>query len=187
MELLPPLRLGWLNGWLPLAIFYLVFGFVLWIFPREVVKRLYELPAFAGRSKVLWILGRFTAILLIFGLLTFSPLQIGEPVFLVGMAIYAPGFFIIMWALITYRNTPLDQPVVNGLYRISRNPQALGLMMIILGDCLAIGSWLAVLLWAVMSAMYHLRIVGEERLCLEQYGESYRDYMARVPRYFLFF
>jgi protein-S-isoprenylcysteine O-methyltransferase Ste14 len=32
-----------------------------------------------------------------------------------------------------------------------------------------------------------MRIVAEEKACLQQYGESYRSYMQRVPRYLLFF
>jgi protein-S-isoprenylcysteine O-methyltransferase Ste14 len=33
----------------------------------------------------------------------------------------------------------------------------------------------------------HLGILAEEEVCIRQYGDSYRDYSARVPRYFLFF
>jgi protein-S-isoprenylcysteine O-methyltransferase Ste14 len=29
--------------------------------------------------------------------------------------------------------------------------------------------------------------VAEEEVCLQSYGEAYRAYMKRVPRYFLFF
>ena len=31
------------------------------------------------------------------------------------------------------------------------------------------------------------RILAEEEACLAQYGDSYRDYMRRVPRYLVFF
>lgn len=42
MELLPGLKLGWLDGWLPLVILYGAFGILLIVFPREVVSRLYD-------------------------------------------------------------------------------------------------------------------------------------------------
>jgi protein-S-isoprenylcysteine O-methyltransferase Ste14 len=32
-----------------------------------------------------------------------------------------------------------------------------------------------------------LGILAEERVCLAQYGETYRKYMERVPRYLLLF
>ena len=30
----------------------------------------------------------------------------------------------------------------------------------------------------------HLIIKGEERFCLEKYGEEYRRYMKKIPSYF---
>jgi protein-S-isoprenylcysteine O-methyltransferase Ste14 len=185
MSFFPQLQIGWLNGWLPLLVFYLLFGAFLLSSPRPVVRRLYDLPWFSGRLRVLWFIGRIFALGL-FALLIFSALRLNNPVFVFGIGIYALGVLVIFWALFNYRSTPLDRPVTGGIYTVSRNPQALGLMLIMLGDCFAVGSWLAVLTCAVMIAFYHLRVVGEERLCLEQYGDSYRSYMQQVPRYFLF-
>jgi protein-S-isoprenylcysteine O-methyltransferase Ste14 len=34
--------------------------------------------------------------------------------------------------------------------------------------------------------LQHLGILAEEEVCLRRYGEPYRAYMERVPRYFLF-
>jgi protein-S-isoprenylcysteine O-methyltransferase Ste14 len=40
----------------------------------------------------------------------------------------------------------------------------------------------------VMSRLLqHFGILAEEEACLKQYGESYRVFMKRVPRYFLVF
>ena len=110
----------------------------------------------------------------------------GEPALVIGGIVYLLGFVSMVWALITYRRTPIDQPVVAGLYRISRHPQVVGLMLIFLGCCLAVGSWLLIFAWVVLACINHMRLVGEERLCLAQYGDSYQEYMQRVPRYFGF-
>jgi protein-S-isoprenylcysteine O-methyltransferase Ste14 len=56
-----------------------------------------------------------------------------------------------------------------------------------LGACISIGSWLAIFLLLIAVVFYHFRILGEERACLNRYGEMYQDYMRRVPRYFLSF
>ena len=42
MTLFPPLQLGWLNGWIPVVVFYGVFLVLLRIFPKETVERLYD-------------------------------------------------------------------------------------------------------------------------------------------------
>jgi protein-S-isoprenylcysteine O-methyltransferase Ste14 len=35
--------------------------------------------------------------------------------------------------------------------------------------------------------LQHFGILAEEEVCLKRYGEPYRVFMERVPRYFLFF
>lgn len=46
--------------------------------------------------------------------------------------------------------------------------------------------WLLLVLVPYCWAM-HGTILGEEQYCLRTYGESYREYLKKVPRYFLFF
>ena len=55
-----------------------------------------------------------------------------------------------------------------------------------LGTGIAIGSWTALLLRHVAVVFYHFRILGEERACLQRYGEPYEQFLKRVPRYLLF-
>jgi protein-S-isoprenylcysteine O-methyltransferase Ste14 len=55
------------------------------------------------------------------------------------------------------------------------------------GASIAMGSWPALLLMILAVVGGHYRLLAEERACLKQYGDPYRDYLQRVPRYFLFF
>jgi len=78
-------------------------------------------------------------------------------------------------------NTPGLQ--INGLYRYSRNPQFVGYGLLILGFFIAWWnslSWLAILSYAAL--VYAVTLVEEEHL-IRTYGESYREYCQRVPRY----
>ena len=43
MEWMPELSIGWLNGWIPLALLALTDGILFLIFPKEVVARLFDL------------------------------------------------------------------------------------------------------------------------------------------------
>jgi len=99
--------------------------------------------------------------------------------------LFALGLAGFVIALFNFKNAPLDQPVTRGLYRISRHPQQLMFFISFLGICVAIGSWLALFIQIVSSLFLHSRILAEEKACLERYGDSYRAYMKRVPRYFL--
>jgi protein-S-isoprenylcysteine O-methyltransferase Ste14 len=183
MEFLPELKLGWLNGWLLLVILYGIFGILLLIFPREVVSRLYDRSGWTRQDIMRRVIG-FPAALATIGLFIFLPLRVGAAEFWIGLIIYAAALTIFNVALINYRNTPLDQPVTKGVYRFSRNPQIVGLILAFLGTAVAVGSWLMVILATLMSFGAHTRILAEERACLMQYGESYRAYMSTVPRFF---
>ena len=56
-----------------------------------------------------------------------------------------------------------------------------------LGISIAIGSWSAFVIIILGVVGAHKKILAEEEACLEEYGESYKNYMERIPRYFLFF
>jgi len=185
MELLPALQIGWLNGWVLLVVLYSIFGFLLLIFPKEVVGRLYDRSGWSREQKVITLVGKSMA-LVWFPLIIFTPLKIGTPVCVFGMVLFALGLVGFVVALFNFRNTPLDQPVTKGLYRVSRHPQQFTLLVAGVGISIAIGSWLALLMLLLGLVFTHLKILTEEGACLRQYGDSYRAYMERVPRYFLF-
>ena len=186
MELFPVFQIGWLNGWLLLCILYSVFGLLLLVFPREVVRRLYDRSDWSRRQRVLTLIGKLIA-LVWFPLIIFAPLKVGTPVFVLGTVIFALGLAGFVVALFNFRNTPLDQPVTKGLYRISRHPQQFTLLVAGVGISIAIGSWLILSMLLVGLVFTHRKILAEEASCLKQYGDSYRAYMERVPRYLLFF
>jgi protein-S-isoprenylcysteine O-methyltransferase Ste14 len=80
-------------------------------------------------------------------------------------------------------STPTDRPATRGLYRISRNPLYLGCFLIYIGTGIACASWLFLLLTAIWIVLYDILIAPEERWCLEKYGEAYREYMDRTPKW----
>ncbi|MBN1437952.1 MAG: hypothetical protein JW929_00960 [Anaerolineales bacterium] len=186
MEPFPALSLGWLNGWVPLVLMALVDLGLFRILPKEVVARLYGRVKVEGWQRVIAAIGNlvFTASLV---LVVFTPLKIGDPVFAVGCIVSLAGLAGQVKSFLDFRDTPPDQPVTRGIYRISRHPQNVTSRVAALGICIAVGSWAAVTLWTVGNALCHWEKLAEEQTCLEQYGESYRQYLHKVPRYFLFF
>ena len=186
MEILPELEIGWCNGWVPLCLLYLIFGILLMAFPKEVVARLYEYNRsdWSKAQRASYGIGKIPAIVCMV-LMIFSPLKIGTNVFIPGIALYILGLIGFFIALINFRYTPLDQPVTSGIYKISRHPQVLMLFIAGSGICIAIGSWLALFLQVIAALFLRARTLAEETACLELYGDSYRAYMKRVPRYVL--
>ncbi len=186
MELIPELQLGWLNGWIPLSLYCLTIGILMMTSPRAVVRRLFDRSGWSRRQRILTVIGKLFALVCL-GLIIFTPLKVGNPVFILGSILVVLGLAGVTVAVFNFRNTPTNQPVTSGLYRISRHPQILALGILFLGICIAIGSWVAMFALVASKLFGHFSILAEEESCLKQYGDSYRDYVKRVPRYFLFF
>ena len=186
MELIPTLKIGWLNGWILLCLVYSIFGILLLVFPKDVVVRLYDYDrsSWSKAQKVIYIIGKLLAFVCLV-LIIFTPLKIGANVFIPAIILFTLGLAGFIIALFNFKNTPLDQPVTRGLYRISRHPQVLMLFIMSIGICITIGSGLVLFIVIISSLFLHSRDLAEEKACLERYGDSYREYMKRVPRYFL--
>jgi protein-S-isoprenylcysteine O-methyltransferase Ste14 len=185
MELLPKLRLGWMNGWLLLSTLVLTEGVLFLAFRRDTVQRLFDRSGWPRWKITLTVMGKIVALVVIL-LIIFSPLKIGHPALIIGAVLVLLGLAGLVRALFDFRNTPPDQPATHGIYRITRHPQILSSNLVILGCTIAIGSWLAVFLLVLARALAHANLVAEEDICLQAYGEVYREYMERVPRYGLF-
>jgi protein-S-isoprenylcysteine O-methyltransferase Ste14 len=186
MELMPALDIGWLNGWILLAFEFLIQGFLLLIFPKDVVSRLFDRSGWSVKQRGFLIAGKVFSIACLF-LIIFTPLKINTSVFIVGLTVYATGLAGLVIAMVNFKDTPMDQPVMKGVYKISRHPQIVALFIIFLGICFAIGSWAAVFMLVMSRLLQHFSILAEEEVCSKRYGDSYRAYLEQVPRYFLFF
>ena len=186
MELIPALKIGWLNGWILLCLLYLIFGILLLAFPKSVRARLYDYDK-SGWSKTqrsFYVIGKLLALVSLI-LMILTPLKIGAKFFIPGIILFAFGLAGFIIALFNFKNTPLDQPITRGLYRISHHPQVFMLFIASIGICIAIGSWLVLFIVIISSLFLRFRDIAEEKACLKRYGDSYRAYMKRVPRYFL--
>jgi protein-S-isoprenylcysteine O-methyltransferase Ste14 len=188
VELFPALKIGWLNGWILLVVLYLTFGLLLLIFPKDVVARLYEYDrsGLNNRQKAFNFIRQLLGVACLL-LIIFTPIKTGTPLLIPGIFLFSLGLLGFVVALVNFRNSPLDQPVVSGLYRISRHPQILMLFIAVCGIGIATGSWSVIFVQILASIFGHSRNLMEEQACLERYGDSYREYMKRVPRYFFFF
>lgn len=186
MQWLPPIQPGWLNGWIAIALVAVTEGVLFLAFPQAVVQRLFDRSGWTPPQIAFTVIGKLSAAFCL-AMLIIAPIKLNTSLFYAGAAVSAAGTIGLVKALFDFKAAPLDEPVTRGIYRISRHPQIVTASLILLGGCLAIGSWAATLAWALARAFNHFGIIGEEKVCLETYGEDYAAYLRRVPRYFLFF
>jgi protein-S-isoprenylcysteine O-methyltransferase Ste14 len=172
--------------WLAGGIFVFFSAFSLWFLRRDyrLNKKLSWLGS-AVHVVVYAIHGMFSS-LLVWGTETVPPIGplawLGIPLMIIGLAItfYAMDFFRTFSRWVGNATPGL---ATSGLYRYSRNPQFVGYGLFVFGflvvwwNALA---WIALLSYAALA--YGITLVEEEHLT-KTYGDSYRSYCQRVPRY----
>ncbi|PYZ95548.1 RemK protein [Alteribacter lacisalsi] len=161
-----------------------------------------------GKKEASWVSHAAAVLLLPFNvtviipslLLYFLPFQFvwgteGGLVFLVGGLGLAAVLFGLLLVVLTVRQfakrgkgtlAPWDAPrklVVSGPYRYTRNPMISGVVCILLGESILLGSvWLAGWFALFSTINYTYFIVGEEPELEKKFGDEYREYRRNVPR-----
>jgi protein-S-isoprenylcysteine O-methyltransferase Ste14 len=175
-----------LNGWIFQVIFFTSFGIFLLSCSKDVISRLYDEESWTKPQKILTKIAKICGLIDLV-LFIFTPLKFNSIEFIIGVTLIIIGIVGFILALNNFKNSTLNKPITRGLYRISRNPQLVMMYIVSIGNCLAIGSWIALIIFILSIIAGHFRILGEEKRLTEQYGESYLEYKKEVRRYFIFF
>ena len=113
----------------------------------------------------------------------FLPLKLGTIWFYAGLSIFLLGLVVLAAATVNFATTPMDVPITRGIYHYSRHPLYLASLLIYLSVGIASASWVFLLVFFVQSVSIRIAAVGEERYCLDKYGDAYREYMNKTPRW----
>ncbi len=109
-----------------------------------------------------------------------------------GLLLLRAGLAMAQWHARLFRRlgtnintfgTP-DQLTTQGLFRRTRNPMYLGMLLALCGVALTLGA-LSPLLGPLVFLLLaqHWYIPAEERAMSARFGEAYHDYQRRVPRW----
>jgi protein-S-isoprenylcysteine O-methyltransferase Ste14 len=189
LSLIPEFELGLWNAWI-FWLYYVLAAVPMTLIYRNVWKddwkkamsRQYTVPPSNRTERILAYISYFV----IFAILVYSvflPLKLDTVWFYAGLLIYLLGVIFSIMADVSFATSPLDKPVTKGVYRISRNPMDFSGFLMIIGMGIACASWLFLLLTMIWLILSDRGAVAEERFCLEKYGDAYREYMNRTPRW----
>jgi protein-S-isoprenylcysteine O-methyltransferase Ste14 len=79
---------------------------------------------------------------------------------------------------------PTTALTTGGIYKRTRNPMYQAFLLFVLGFAFAFGSdWMFLALPFAMLVMHFGVVRREEHYLAARFGDAYRDYCARVPRY----
>ena len=182
MSLVPAFEIGVWNAWI-LIVLFLIANNGLTVLLVDRKSAWFAWPSYTKLEKRILAIGQ--VILFSSGIYSiFLPLKLGTAWFYAGFPIYLLGLAFITMAVLTFTATPVDKPNTTGIYRISRHPINFGWLLILLGVGIASASWVYLLVALTFLGMYITPLaIPEERMCCERFGDAYRDYMNRTPRW----
>ena len=183
MSPIPAFQIGIWNAW----ILTVVDALTIPIFLRIVKNRQSPSPekAMAGMSRVEKIILYASKVMFVPVLIysIFVPLKLGTMWFYIGLPITSIGLIAGVTVLVNWATTRPDEPVTRGLYRYSRHPMYGAAFLMYVGLGIACASWVFLLFAVVFTVVSFVYANAEEQLTLEMYGDSYREYINRTPRY----
>ena len=130
----------------------------------------------------------FIALAFVLGLLRPIPVAISPAVRWVGFGLAALGFLLGFAALMAFRKARRTSSksalVTSGVYRFSRNPIALGFVLMLIGLTLNVGSVWGLVLAPGLIVSFNLFVIQpEEKSLISRFGKEYEAYKSRVRRW----
>jgi len=186
MSIVPVFEIGIWNAWIFVIILFAAAFVPLSLNNENAEKRMEGDPTGNEQKKVTKIVNAVTHMVIMPLTLIYSiflPIKLGTWWFYSGLPIYLLGIIMILLFSISFARAPLGEPLDKGVYAISRHPAYLGFFLAYAGIGIACASWIFLLCAFVWIVAWQFGVVEEERILLEKYGDAYRQYMNRTPRW----
>lgn len=111
--------------------------------------------------------------------------------FWVGILLVIIGLSLRMWATATFYKhnlkvlslSPQSRFVEVGIYKYSRNPLYIGIILIYLGFTIYTGSYIGVISVILFALFWNWVASNEEKELADKFGGDYLAYKKRVPRW----
>jgi len=184
MSLIPAFEIGIWNAWI----------FIIWpwidmlavrLIGLDVYRRASGLPSEMKTSRRYRIASYVSMVIetMAVAYSIFLPLQLGTVWFYAGLAVFLAGLAVLTAATVNFATTAMDVPITRGIYRYSRHPLYLASLLLYFSVSIASASWVFLLILVVQSVLTRIAAIEEEHFCLDKYGDAYREYIDKTPRW----
>jgi len=182
MSLIPDFELGLWNAWILMIWLVLQPIFAnLFIKDKKTSERL-RTSVPVKHEKALNVIS-MAAVIIGFIYSIFLPIQYGTIWFYIGGLIFLLGFILYLSIIATLRTAATDEPFNKGAYRYSRHPMYVSMLLIFISGIMITLSWVLLTLLAILLMHLLIAVPAEEKFCLEKYGDAYREYLKKTPRW----
>jgi protein-S-isoprenylcysteine O-methyltransferase Ste14 len=182
MSWVPAFDIGVWNAWLFMIIYPLQWLAVI-ILP-DIGRRTSHAPEIitCRKDKVMsWLTQIFWIGASLYSI--FLPLRTDTSWMWVGLALFVIGLSILVAASCGVAAAQPDKPFTSGVYRFSRHPMYLSMLIVYLAVSIAALSWLFAAVTLITFFLQDYQAKHEEKLCLGIYGTAYADYMKQTARW----
>jgi len=186
MTLIPAFEIGVWNAWIIMLLMLLSYipGQLI---NKEALNKVNEGWASEQWPRIDRFLANSTHVMIIPLTIIYSvflPLKLGTVWLYIGLPFCFIGLILNLMAGINIATTLLDkEPITKGVYRFSRHPAYFGGFLLYLGIGIASASWVFILFALAWVIMWYIVVPSEERFLLKKYGDAYREYMNKTPRW----
>ncbi len=184
MSWVPAFDIGVWNGWLFMLVYPLQWLAVL-VVPKHIAERTSH-AAEIFRSRKDKVMAWFVQGLWIGATLysIFVPFRTGTAWMWVGLAFFIIGVAVLVAATLAVGKTPVGRPFSTGIYRYSRHPMYLSMLLVYLAVSIAAASWVFLLITIATFFLQRYQAMKEEDYCCRELGRAYQDYMTATSRWF---
>lgn len=115
--------------------------------------------------------------------------EVSGYLYYVGLFLLLAGLVLLLYGMVQLgilRSLGRGSPELNqsGIYKTSRNPQAIACGFYVIGFLILWPSWYAVGWVLLYLVLIQMMVLAEETHLRNVHGEAYREYCTQVPRYF---
>lgn len=153
------------------------------------------------------ILGYFLGLVLFVGLMpTLMWLASGRPAFwsevatkdVVAWGLMLCGLLLSIWTIVYMKRRGKGNPMdafghemaprtkhlmIDGPYRINRNPMLTGTLIYLIGFALWLYTWQALIVWLLFFAIMFVQVLSEEQRLRRDFGDEYDAYCKHTHRF----
>ena len=186
MPLIPHFEFGLWNAWILQVCFFLTMFIQDFLMGKEAkkrTKRMSQQVPFEGVEKILALSTHIVIMPFVFIYSFFVPLKIGSLWLYIGLMIVAVALMIQIVSMFNVAKTSVDMPVTQGIYKVMRHPIYFSGFLLYLGIGIAAASWVILICAMLWIVLFNVASPAEERFLLGKYGDSYREYMNKTPRW----
>jgi protein-S-isoprenylcysteine O-methyltransferase Ste14 len=187
MSWLPVFKIGVWNAWICMLLLLMPSTLLPILMAKEKMEKRSEGDPAWGEmtktAKTAFIITHMVIMPLTFIYSIFLPFKQGTVWLFVGLPICLLAVIMSVLFTISFMTSPADEPITTGIFAISRNPGYFSFFLMCVGIGIACASWVFLLFGLVWIVAWNFGVPYEEQNLIKQYGDAYRDYMERTPRW----